>query len=165
MRFCRATNEKPLSNSNRNTCKLVIIVFLLRDEGQQLVAVQTSVTGCDLFGCRIERNTHCQRPSLFRFARDIFNSSVDDALFSKLDEVAHTTTDQTLKNEDVALNGQLWMAVQIGAINFIPLVDRDVIRCSIGTLFERKIVEWRIVRLLVVLAPIKERPNPRKAIQ
>ena len=86
-------------------------------------------------------------------------------MFRKLDEIAHTTTDQTLKNEDVALNGQLRMAVQIGVINFVPLVDRDVIGGSIGTLFERKIVEWRVARLFVILAPIKERPNPRKAIQ
>ncbi len=74
----------------------------------------------------------------------------------QLDQVANTTAYQTLENEYIALNGKLRMATQIGVVNLIPFINRNVVRRAIGTLFERKIVERRVRRPFVVLAPVKK---------
>lgn len=75
------------------------IVFLLGDERQQFVAVQTFVTGCDLFGCLIQRNPHGQRSPFLGLARYVLDGSVDQIRFRHFQQIAHPAADQALKTK------------------------------------------------------------------
>ena len=141
------------------------IVFLLGDERQQFVAVQTFVTGCDLFGCLIQRNPHGQRSPFLGLARYVFDGSVDQIRFRHFQQITHPAADQTLKNEDVALNGQLRMPHQIRAVNLVQLLDRDIIRRSVCAFLQREIIERSVPGLFVAVAPVEESSDARETIQ
>jgi hypothetical protein len=70
-----------------------------------------------------------------------------------------------LKNKDVALNGKRGMAAQVGVVNPGTLLNGDVIRRTVCTFLQRKIIERLVGSFFVVVAPVKERADARKAIE
>ncbi len=84
-----------------------IVVLLRTDKWQEhTFTFNARIAFKYIFGALIERHTKHLRAFPFGFVRDIFNSTVNNAVVGHTHKIRNTTSYKALKNKYVALNSE-----------------------------------------------------------
>ena len=136
----------------------VAVIVLGTSKGKKAIPGNVRISFQDFQSCRTERNPYRNRPSFLGFTRYVFDGAIDHVTLLHLEKVSNPAADETVKDEDVPLYGELGMSREICPVYPVALLNRDIVGCTVYTFSDGELCERVIVR--VTIGDVPENNSP-----